>query len=388
MSHISVFGFDVAEASQIRRIRAIRALGHDVTSYTMRRRHMNGGFRPDWDNIHLYETVDNDLKRRAMVILGSIGKMWRHRRAVAGADVVLARNLDMLIIAWAALLMARRLGRTPLVYECLDINGALAAPSAKGRAMRTIERFFLRRVTLLAVSSPAFVERYFKPVQGYDGAWKLIENKLAQEPPPPPRPTARRVPDRPLVLGWVGTIRCAPSLRILADTARALGPELRIEIHGVIHHHALPGFETILAETPGMSYHGPYRYPDGLAGVYARCDLVWAQDLWQRGDNSDWLLPNRIYEASWFGCPSIALADTETGRRIRRDGLGFVLPEASGAALAGLLRDLPAASIARCANRLLTRPDQDFRQTPEEVSAILPTSGPDAPRPAAVYDPV
>ena len=130
-------------------------------------------------------------------------------------------------------------------------------------------------------------------------------------------------------LGWVGSLRCRESLIILAQTAAAMGDRLRIKLHGNVHAHAIPDFDAILAAHPSLTYEGPYAYPEGLEPIYTSCDLVWAQDLWQRGANSDWLLPNRIYEASYFGCPQIAVADTETGRRVADGTLGFVLPEAS-----------------------------------------------------------
>lgn len=44
--------------------------------------------------------------------------------------------------------------------------------------------------------------------------------------------------------------------------------------------------------------------------------------MWQRGTNSDWLLPNRISEASWCGCFSVALDSIHTGKRIREAGIG------------------------------------------------------------------
>jgi len=46
-ARIEVFGFDVAEISQIRRIRAMVSAGHDVHSFTMRRQNMNRDFQPD-----------------------------------------------------------------------------------------------------------------------------------------------------------------------------------------------------------------------------------------------------------------------------------------------------------------------------------------------------
>lgn len=371
-TRIVVFGFDVAEAAQIRRIRAFESLGYDVHSFTMRRANMNAGFQPDWPNTHLFCTDNEKLLKRAGVVAASMLKMSAHCKVVASADVIIARNLDMLAIAWAARLQA---GAThvPLVYECLDINGSLSRDTGASRAMRRAERFLLDRTALLVVSSPGFIREYFDTRQKYQGPWALWENKLAAGAELPDRPT--RVPERdatqPFRLGWVGTIRCRPSLLLLAETARRLGGNVEIRIHGVIHRHAIPDFDDILAAHPNITFCGPYAYPGDLARVYGECDMVWSQDLWQRGSNSDWLLPNRIYEASWCGCPSIALADTETGRRIVADELGWVIARPDPEQLAGLVYALSAADVRACGQALLDRPATDFAQSDAEIRDVI-----------------
>ena len=139
-ARIVVFGFDVGEISQIRRIRALIALGHDVHSFTMRRDNMNMDFEPDWPNTHLFMTSNENLPKRAVVVARSIVKMTGHREMLKGADVIIARNLDMLAIAWAARAMAGA-SDVPLIYECLDINGALCREGRKADAMRAAEQF-------------------------------------------------------------------------------------------------------------------------------------------------------------------------------------------------------------------------------------------------------
>lgn len=371
-ARIEVFGFDVAEISQIRRIRAMVSAGHDVHSFTMRRQNMNRDFQPDWPNTHLFNTKDENLLLRVAVVIGSVVKMAGFRDRLRRADMIFARNMDMLAIAWAARSMAGA-GRVPLIYECLDINGALCGDGIKNRVMRAAEKFLLDRIQLLVVSSPSFVSEYFEAIQGHHGPWALWENKLAAGAALPPRPTHRAAPAAggPLRLGWVGTLRCATSLALLAEVADRMGPAVRIEMHGVVHRHALPDFDAVVGARDNIVYHGAYRYPDDLARLYGGCDLVWSQDLWQAEGNSDWLLPNRIYEASWAGCPSIAVAGTETGRRVAADGLGWALAEASPAALIGLLERLTPEEIRATGQALLERPAEDFVQSLAEVEQVI-----------------
>lgn len=375
---IEVFGFDVSEISQIRRIRAIADLGHDVHSFTMRRENMNSDFEPDWPNTHLFMTQNENLPKRAMIVAASILKMTGHRERLRAADMIFARNLDMLAIAWAARALAgvgSGPNQVPLVYECLDINGALCRDDAKSRAMRGAERRLLSDIQMLVVSSPGFIRNYFEPFQSYDGPWALWENKLAAGKALPERPNVERKtvrkPDDPLRIGWVGTIRCAPSLEILAALAERMGQAIEIHIHGVLHQHAVPNFYAIVGQHKNIIFHGAYDYPDDLATIYDGMDLVWSQDLWQSGNNSEWLLPNRIYEASWAGCPSLAVAGTETGRRVHDDALGWVIDKPEVELLYDLLTNLPRSEIAARRGALLARPASDFVQSSDEIADVI-----------------
>ncbi|KPQ15127.1 MAG: succinoglycan biosynthesis protein ExoL [Rhodobacteraceae bacterium HLUCCO18] len=371
MASVVFFAFDIAEASQIRRIESLRALGHDVASVSFRKTNMNAGFRPDWRDLTLGPNSNHRYGLRLWRLLRALVRVWRHRAFLRDGDLWIARNLDMAVLAVAL----RRLTRPDvrIVYECLDIHGLFTRRDAVGRAMRAIERRILDRSDLLIVSSPGFLRAYFGPVQGYKGPVALVENKLWLGARALPRPQVpmTRLGGAPLTLGWVGSLRCARSLEILASAASVMGSSIRILFHGNVHAHAVAGFDAVLANHPNIEYRGAYRYPDDLAGIYGNCDVVWAQDLWQAGANSDWLLPNRIYEASYFGCPSIAVSGTETARRVEEDGLGFVLPVASSAALVTLLRGLDAAMLRAASARLLAMPASRFSLTPDELADLL-----------------
>ncbi len=94
------------------------------------------------------------------------------------------------------------------------------------------------------------------------------------------------------------------------------------------------------------------------------------------GGNSDWLLPNRIYEASWFGCPSIAVSDTETGRKIASTGIGFTIEAPTADALVACLAELGRPQFRSAALRILEMNDDDFRLMPADIKrALAPVVG-------------
>lgn len=370
---ITVFGFDAAESSQIRRIRALMDAGYEVGAFTMRRRNMNADFVPFWDNVHLFTVENENLPRRVLVLVASVFKIARHIGRVRRADVLLARNFDLLLLAVTARVMA--LKRIPVVYECLDIHAIFTDPSKKGALFRLVERLLLTRTALVVVSSPGFALDYFRPVQRFRGPVFLLENKIWFSGTLPARraadaPAGRGTREKPYTVGWVGSLRCAPSFAILTGAAGLLGERVRLEFHGNVHRHVLPDFDGNLAGLPNVAYHGPYAYPEGLA-IYRTLDFVWAQDLWQRGANSDWLLPNRIYEASYYGCLSIAVAGTQTARTVAERGLGYVVPEATAEALAALIGRLDPDEVAARRTALLARPASDFVTGTDEVRAMI-----------------
>src|SRR6202012_1948201 len=129
-------------------------------------------------------------------------------RLAQGAEVILARNLEMLAVAAAA---RRRMRPTPaLVYECLDIHRLMLSAGPAGAAMRTLEARLMAEASTLVVSSPAFLSAYFVPRHGVGGPRGprpvMVENKVLPGAPPAgggPRPAGR-----PWGILWPGVIRC------------------------------------------------------------------------------------------------------------------------------------------------------------------------------------
>lgn len=368
---VAYFAFDRGDAATRRRVAAFEADGIAVDGFAMRRR---DDAPPEWLAADLGLTRDGAYRQRAAAILGGARKALRRRDLLARADLMLARNLDMLLIAG----LTRALGgfRQPLVYECLDIHRLMVRPDAVGRAMRAAEGAMLRRAAALWVSSPAFVREYFEPMQGGALAGlrvELVENRMAPAPGLAPRPEGpgRTDPARPLRLGWFGNLRCARSLALMERLAAAFPGRLEIVLRGYPALTEIPDFEARVA-APGIAYGGRYRAPEELDEIYGAVDLVWAGDFMDAGFNSAWLLPNRLYEGGWFACPPIAPAAAETGRWVAERGAGFTVEEPIEEALPALIARLidNRAPVAAARAALLAMPAETF-VAPEGSAAEL-----------------
>ncbi|HMA13844.1 MAG: glycosyltransferase [Bacteroidota bacterium] len=342
---VAFFGHDWQESTVVKRIRAFSGLGLRVVGFNFRRDKFARDFRPFWQNVHLGTTQDRAYGKRLLALLGALPKLLRYRRLLREADFFYARNIDMCALALAGRLIAG--SRAPLVYEVLDVQRVFLGGGIVSRLFRWAERQLLRRSDLLVISSPGFDRHYFRSIQGYRGRLFLLENKISfAQAKAVSRPTteaaaqaAQRLGrDNKWVIGWFGTLRCPKSLDMLCRIADALPDEVEIYLRGVPTETGLEAFERAIAGRPNMIYGGEYRNPDDLAEIYGRVHLTWAFDFLDEGSNSDWLLPNRLYEGGYFGSVALASSHTETGAKVRELGLGHTFGPSEVENLVAFLR--------------------------------------------------
>lgn len=268
-------------------------------------------------------TFDAAFRQRMAAVARWAARPLRLRRMIGGADMVIARNLEMLLLARIALI-----GRAgpKLVYECLDIHRLMIGNGLAARALRMLEGRLMRRADRLIVSSPAFQRCYFDLHHRSGPPVLLVENRLLVLDGPPVRPDGPPLPPprRPWRIGWFGMIRCRRSLQILAAAAGRSGGRLEVVIRGRPSPAVFPDLAAEAAQLEGVRFEGAYE-PEALPRLYAEVDLVWAIDFHEAGLNSSWLLPNRLYEGGAFDRPIIALDGVETARWLSARGAGVIL---------------------------------------------------------------
>ncbi|HEX5007179.1 MAG TPA: hypothetical protein VFV70_08715 [Hyphomonadaceae bacterium] len=274
-----------------------------------------------------------------------------------------------------AFLARKRLNlKTPIIYESLDVHRLLTRNDMIGLAFRRMEGWLLARSSRLIVSSPAFLQNHFDV--HYPGRFqaRLIENRLASGANYGPRPAHGAAQSNgPLRIGWVGVLRCWRSFGLLLDLARKLGDSVEIVMHGMPALTEIPDFHHRIQGLANVRFHGRYRAPEDLAGIYAGLDVVWAGDFMEAGFNSVWLLPNRLYEGGYYGVPPIAPAGTQTAQWIEERGAGFTLEENLALTLPALVERFAAdrASIAERRERLLALPTDTFVAPRGELAALI-----------------
>ena len=318
--------------------------------------------------VELDITHDARMLQRLLATLKARYGVKRWAKVLARPDVIIARNLEMLAVAEGLLSLWDE--APALVYECLDIHRLMLRQDRLGRGMRAVEQRLMRRANLLITSSPAFLERYFDE-QGAPPAL-LIENKVfAPGHEAVGRNAALDGVVGPVRLGWFGALRCRKSLAALDGVSRAMSGKLEVSLRGRPALTEFEDFNGTVEAAPHVNFGGAYLYPDDLAGIYSDVHMVWAIDFFEEGQNSTWLLPNRIYEGCLNGAVPIALAGTETAAFIERHGIGVVIPDIGPQTLQTLFAGMTPERLRSLAQGVAAISARAFRCEAEECMALV-----------------
>ena len=102
-------------------------------------------------------------------------------------------------------------------------------------------------------------------------------------------------------------------------------------------------------------------------------DFAWAIDFYEAGSNSDWLLPNRLYEAGLFGAVPIACQDVATGAWLAERRVGVLLEGDPAKSVETFIRTLDAARFEALQASLAALPKTAFLYTREDCRALVET---------------
>ncbi|WEX90807.1 glycosyl transferase family 1 [Sinorhizobium garamanticum] len=351
MLQILYLAQDLTDPAVRRRILTLVAGGANVTLAGFRRDANSLAAMPGIEPIELGVTADGRFAQRIGAVAAACLSLKSKLANVGKPDLIIARNLEMLAIAKRAVTLFG--GQVPIVYECLDIHRLLLRKDVVGRALRATEARLGRDARWLITSSPAFIEHYFRPLSGLDAPALLLENKVLEIDGPADRVADSAqcpVPGPPWKIGWFGALRCAKSLALLAEFSRKMEGRFEIVLRGRPAYSEFADFDAFVRNEPFMSFDGAYRNPEDLADIYGGVHFTWAIDFFEEGQNSAWLLPNRLYEGCRYGRVPIAMKGTETARFLSVRGIGLVLEEANAESLSTLIGSMTPDRYIEAAN--------------------------------------
>jgi succinoglycan biosynthesis protein ExoL len=320
--------------------------------------------------VELGRTADGCfIQRLAQVFISRIQS--EQRLAATPVDVIVARNLEMLPLATA---LARRWPGTSVVYESLDIHRLLLRTDWIGGAMRAAERFLAGEARALITSSPAFVREYFTPYGQSPVAPWVVENKVLTPPSRGDNPILTAAPSSPIRIGWFGALRCRRSLDHLIQAMSRLDGRYELVLRGRPALREFVDFHASVSTAAHVRFEGSYGY-DELGRHYSEVHLCWAIDFFEEGQNSSWLLPNRIYEGCLHGAVPIALAGTETARFLAEREIGIILPNAEVDTIVDMLDALTPQVLHAHALAVARLPVTDLQTDQRECEDLVARLG-------------
>lgn len=314
--------------------------------------------------LELGRTHDARFGQRVVTVLKRFIFSGEIQEFTASSTVIVARNLEMLLLAWRV-----RLPKQRLVYECLDIHRMMIGGGVASSCLRWIERKLLSRADLLLISSPAFVKHYFQSHQGYRQSALLAENKAVSDLRSKNFESKRINRQYTWRIGWFGMLRCRKTLEILSTLVQNSAGGIEVIVAGIPSPAEFLDFEASINAVKGMQYQGVYQSSE-LQALYASVDFIWAIDYFEEGGNSDWLLPNRLYEGLANGVVPIALGDTETGHWLERNGVGWVVRQPERELLPAI-QCLDEVHYTKMCRAIASLDSSRICQTPEEKRRIL-----------------
>jgi succinoglycan biosynthesis protein ExoL len=193
-----------------------------------------------------------------------------------------------------------------------------------------------------------------------------------------------RARDGVIRIGWFGALRCQRSLDALSSLAARCDGRVEVVLRGKPALTEFRDFHGQVAEQRHLRFLGPYAAA-ALQQIYSEVDLSWAIDFFEAGQNSAWLLPNRLYEGCLHGAVPIAVAGTETAAFLVRQGLGIVVSDIEEASLLGSVAQLTPERMEALASAVAGADRSLFAFGPadcQKLVARLASLG--SPMPAAV----
>ncbi|MFY9288201.1 MAG: glycosyl transferase family 1 [Alphaproteobacteria bacterium] len=320
---ILLLAHDVSDAAVHKRVAMLRIGGADVSVAGFRRTPrpvLHVGDTPPTD---FGRTFDGFFLQRIFTVLREVLFIGRRNSLFQNCDVIIARNLEMLAIAVTGRACCGN-KKPKIIYECLDIHRLVLNKGIVGTWLRNLEGWLSKRASTLFTSSPAFVQNYFEPLSQIQLPVRIIENKILDADQNIETPNQSRQATEPWVIGWFGIIRCRKSLDILAELVQHNAGKIKVIIRGRPALDQFDDFHAIIANTPGLEFGGVYTATE-LPALYRDVHFSWAIDMYEEGQNSAWLLPNRLYEGCAHHAVPIALDNVETGTWLKRHNIGIVL---------------------------------------------------------------
>ena len=255
-------------------------------------------------------TDDIDVENMGMIGNGKLVR--RILKYISHRNHILRQNPEIALLycfGWDTALIGLTLRPKKFILEIGDLRTTPEDFWLKRLILQTLERFILRYVDTLVITSAGF-RSYFEKFQVEDIL--LIENMVNEKLP---ALSGERVRDTGKInIGYVGNIRYRPITFL-----KVLGSD-----NGNFNVHVFGDgvLRDSLFDCEGVQYHGPFKNPQDLGGIYQQLDLNYVVYDTQ-SYNVRFALPNKLYESMYYRIPLVVARDTYLAEIVEELDIGF-----------------------------------------------------------------
>lgn len=378
---MQVFYFcsDITDAAVLKRVQMLQNCSCDVLLIGFKRSRYDIQTAMASNGVVCLGAIeDGSYAKRIMRFMRASKTIYNLVRSIGKTDKVIAKNLDMALLVVFCTLIG--LKRRKITYEVLDINPLLEGESLKTWTLRKLERCVLEKTELLLVSSYGYIQGYFEPLQSFSGRHVVLENKLSATQLPRgnrPRYVARRYSRRPdrWKLGWFGTLKSGGDLEALCEAAKLLEGRLTVDVYGILKKIGREKARSLIEGNRYVTYRGAYNAFTDLPDMYNDVDFMWCADFKKTNLNGALLMPNRIYEAGYFGVPVIVSEGTYTDAFIKQKSLGWSLRDLSASGVAKFFDGMTVHEYNRVVREICETSDSVFVGDSEGLKLVNALKG-------------
>lgn len=301
-----------------KRIKIFKDIGIEGKIFSFEREYFKGNTNLYYES--LGEVSHKKYFNRIMPLIRAIKKV---KGVLSYNSILYSFSLDTAMIAVAIKVLSFK--NIKIIYECGDIRSVLLGQKLKNSFFRLIERFIIKQSYIVVTTSPAYIEDYFLKIQKQNKSKLfLLENKIKE---PVPKPINKKIwnGNRPLVIGYFGLLRCKRTLDILFTLAKDYPEHFFIYIRGF--NFGLDNLGKLSNTEENIDFQGEYVYPDDLAEIYGKVDIVWGAYPFEGTDigNWQWAMTNRFYESLYYKTPIITQQGTQDARRVIEHQVGLAV---------------------------------------------------------------
>jgi len=267
-----------------KRIDSLKKLGFNVEALSFRRKYHKGRI-PDCKISYLSNVESENYFMRIFTLIKDLPKI---RKKSHEFDLVYAFGADMGYLSILSVFFQKK----PVVCEIADIMPIQQRKTISGILVRTLDKFFLCKASLLVFTSKHFIN-YFTEFLKIEPSFITLENKMDIISIKPIHKNLNDI----ITIGYFGLIRCQKSISILCSIAKEYPNRFKVLIAGVTDH------TVELNNLPkNIKFIGEYKSPHDLAEIYGQVDIVWNVlfDKYMK-----WAMTNRFYESLYFQKPYI-----------------------------------------------------------------------------------